>query len=274
MAINDLPTPTDSKQGLRSYREAASYLVLNEQRRSRGEEEPRCPLEPRLPKVSNHPSPAACASPQRFRTECPKVALSRCRPRTPSPPHPSPPSRESSKAPRSVSPGGTPATTARAALRRKGFSSCPQVTAPRLRVSWADAIIASVRTRPRTLRKDVAALFYSRADEKRFRREAAVEDEWCEALEEDSLTSLSDDEQEPDELSEQLAVPHQGLWSPQRERRDYAISKAVVVFGDSTRTYGAATGGCAVEASLETDTALSSFLFDDAAFWNGQLTWS
>jgi len=114
-------------------------------------------------------------------------------------------------------------------------------------------------------------LFYSRADEKRFRQETAfaVDDEWCESLEEDSLTSLSDDEQEDP------ATDHQrGLWSPTRERKDYAISKAVVVFGDATMTYdGSHAGRCAVEVALEAEMA-SSFSFDDAAFWNGQLTWS
>jgi len=136
-------------------------------------------------------------------------------------------------------------------------------------VRWANSLVESVRTRPRTLRKDVSSLFYSRADEKRFRREAErareVEDEWCEALEEDSLTSLDD----VNESSE-----HKPLWSPQRERRDYAISKAVVVFGNATRTYGGGAGaGCAIEAALESQGS-SSFSFDDAAFWNGQLTWS
>jgi hypothetical protein len=52
-----------------------------------------------------------------------------------------------------------------------------------------------------------------------------------------------------------------------------AISKAVVVFGATTKTYGdniwsPVTGGCAVEASMDT------FSFDDPAFWNGILTWS
>lgn len=132
--------------------------------------------------------------------------------------------------------------------------------------------MASVRTRPRTLRKDVSALFYSRADERRFRQEAAFaaedDDDWCESLEEDSLTSLSDDEPEGQ------GTGHEGLWSPPRRRKDYAISKAVVIFGNATMTYGDAgssVGGCAVEAALETDKAFS---FDDAAFWNGLLTWS
>lgn len=112
----------------------------------------------------------------------------------------------------------------------------------------------------------MASLFYSRSDEKRFRREAelARNDEWCDQLEEDSLTPLPDEE-----------PAHKGLWSPQGERKDYGISKAVVIFGADTRTYGGGVGGCAVEAALEAEKAASfSSLFDDAAFWNGQLTWS
>mmetsp|Transcript_24617 Transcript_24617/g.40106 ORF Transcript_24617/g.40106 Transcript_24617/m.40106 type:complete len:283 (-) Transcript_24617:301-1149(-) len=282
MAIVDLSTPTDSNPSLRSYREAASHLVRSERRLSRGEAP--CPLEPCEPKLKaasssakDEPSPA-CGSPPRFRpitatvTPNTKSTSSRCRSRTPSPPHPSPSTRsgESSKAPRSVSPGGTPSISARAALRRA--DSLRQVSPPpRLRVSWADALVSSIRTRPRTLRKDVASLFYSRADEKRFRQEAAiaVDDEWCESLEDDSLTSLSNDELEDPATDQQ-----RGLWSPTRERKDYAISKAVVVFGEATMTYdGSHAGGCAVEAALEAERA-SSFSFDDAAFWNGQLTWS
>lgn len=104
--------------------------------------------------------------------------------------------------------------------------------------------------------------------------QAAAAEDWCDRLEVDSLTSLSDDDEEDE--SEPPTSPddggrHRPLWS-RRERRDYAISKAVVVFGDSTKTYGG-SGCCAVEASLE-DKAAPAFSFDDAAFWNGQLTWS
>jgi hypothetical protein len=124
-------------------------------------------------------------------------------------------------------------------------------------VRWADDLVASVQTRPRTLRKDVSALFYSRADEKRFRREAETEASVPEA-------------------PTATAADHKPLGSPLGgERKDYAISKAVVVFGDSTKTYGIELGGggCASEAAFEAERALS-FSFDDAAFWNGRLTWS
>lgn len=103
------------------------------------------------------------------------------------------------------------------------------------------------------------------------RREAeftSVEDDWsCDSLEEDVV----DQPNQPPATED-----HQPLWSPQRERKDYAISKAVVVFGNSTRTYGGALPtGCAIEAALEAEaSSAASFSFDDAAFWNGQLTWS
>lgn len=109
----------------------------------------------------------------------------------------------------------------------------------------------------------MASLFYSRADEKRFRKDAEaapLHDEWCEQLEEDSLTSLSDDED----------GDHQSLWSPQR--KDYLISKAKVTYGGATETYNG--GGCAVEAAREAEMVSNLFSFDNAAFWNGQLTWS
>lgn len=126
-------------------------------------------------------------------------------------------------------------------------------------------------TRPRTLRKDVAELYYSRADEKRFRKEAAF------AVPEPTDQPTAKPE-EPFALMDQpTLVPEDdstsfGLWSPTKERRDYAISQAVVVFGDATLTYGAApavVSPCAVEVSSE-----EPFSFDDAAFWNGRLTWS
>jgi len=133
------------------------------------------------------------------------------------------------------------------------------------RIRWAHTIVTSVRARPRTLRKDVASLFYSRADEKRFRKEAEaapIHDEWCEQLEEDSLTSLSDDEGDC----------QSGLWSPQLERKDFSISKAKVTYGGATETYGG--GGCAIEAAREAELVSAMFSFDNAAFWNGMLTWS
>ena len=40
---------------------------------------------------------------------------------------------------------------------------------------WADTLVESVHTRPRTLPEEVPALFYSRADVKRFEREAEME---------------------------------------------------------------------------------------------------
>ena len=149
-----------------------------------------------------------------------------------------------------MSPGGTPASSAGAASRQ----GQDRASEEERRVRWADALVESVRTRPRTLPKDVSALFYSRADERRFRREA---------------------EAEPAPPQAPPAADREPLWSPQRgERKDYAISKAVVVFGDSTRTYDVGgLGGCAAEAALEAQRALA-VSFDDAAFWNGRLTWS
>ncbi len=42
-------------------------------------------------------------------------------------------------------------------------------------VRWADTLVVSVHTRPRTLREEVSDLYYSRADEERFKREAETE---------------------------------------------------------------------------------------------------
>ena len=52
------------------------------------------------------------------------------------------------------------------------------ISSPKIKkVRWADSLVSSIRTRPRTLPEDVSALFYSEADEMRSRRE--VEEESC-----------------------------------------------------------------------------------------------
>ena len=259
----------------RSYRGAASYLKSREGSRR---------LEPC--------EQSTCDSASKSRLQVRHNATtSRCRTRTPSPPHSSTdgvressitlsPSSSVSKAPRSVSPRGAIAVSARAVALRGSNSSRTTQLQPHVR--WASTLVTSVQTRPRTLRKDVPSLFYSRSDEKRFRKEAEFalpEDDSDEPaanyrqLDEDSLGSLSDDDSsyDGDEGS-----THKPLWQSRDQRKDYAISKAVVKYHGSSKTYG---GGqlppvnCALEVtSLESNTV--SFSFDDAAFWNGQLTWS
>ncbi|KAL7516573.1 hypothetical protein ACHAWX_001573 [Stephanocyclus meneghinianus] len=160
------------------------------------------------------------------------------------------------KAPRSISPGGTPASSP--CLR--GGPSPPAAT--RSRVRWAAQLESSVVTRPKTCREDIPALYYSRADERRFRKEAELEER--EELRPssppiDSWTACGGD-----------------IQRSHPERRDYGISKAVVVFGDTTKTYDSniwsfPSGGCAAESNAVKDAAFS---FDDPAFWNGILTWS
>mmetsp|Transcript_25877 Transcript_25877/g.40604 ORF Transcript_25877/g.40604 Transcript_25877/m.40604 type:complete len:232 (+) Transcript_25877:103-798(+) len=217
-----------------------NHEVVNQ---SRGEESSCLNPPPLEPSSSTKVvPPLCCGSPSRSST-----SHSRTRSRTPSPPQSSHTSRQSSlrnsssKAPRSVSPGGTAA------------SSAPDVT--RRGVRFAKRLVSAVYTRPRTPIDQRAKLFYSRSDEIRFREEAAYacDDDWLDQLEEDSL---------PDENA-YSSPEHQ-----QQQQRTYSISKAVVVFGSTTRTYG---GGCAFEAARESEKAFS---FDDDAFWSGQLTWS
>jgi hypothetical protein len=265
-----LPTPNTrdySTQSLRSYRgAAASYLKSREKKFN----SPTSSLELEHPPSSCSSSPA-CGSPPRFRPSHP----SRCRSRTPSPPSSPAAAGEgetSSKTPRTVSPGGTPATSAGTSSRQAAKQEA-QLQPGRHRVRWAEDLVVNCYTRPRTLRKDVSALFYSRADELRFRREAettTIVDKEC--RDEPS----EEDEPEGGSLPSSPDLPHPPLGSTKQERKDYAISKAVVVFGNSTKTYG----GCALEATTSPTsladgaTTESTFSFDDAAFWNGLLTWS
>jgi len=105
-------------------------------------------------------------------------------------------------------------------------------------------------------------LFYSRADERRFRKEAELEER---------------EDFRPSSLPIDSWTAGGGDIKPSNpERKDYAISKAVVVFGDTTKTYDSniwsfPSGGCAAETQAAKDAAFS---FDDPAFWNGILTWS
>jgi hypothetical protein len=265
-----LPTPNTrdySTQSLRSYRGAAASYLKSREKTTLELDPPSC--------VEGNASspPPACGSPPRFR---PSHTPSRCRSRTPSPPHHQPNStvpvgsaitggETGSKAPRTISPGGTPASCAGSALRR--------AAARGHRVRWAEDLVVSCYTRPRTLRKDVSALFYSRADELRFRREAAtITDDEPSTAEKMEGSSPSSPVVEGD--GEDHSHPPLGSPKQEQQRKDYAISKAVVVFGNSTRTYG----GCAMEATatvaLHDEETESTFFFDDAAFWNGLLTWS
>lgn len=121
------------------------------------------------------------------------------------------------KAPRSISPGGSSSSSPSQSTRK---------------VSWASTLEQSVMTRPKTSREDIPKLYYSKADERRFRREAEND---C-------------------------------------PEKDYAISKAVVVFGEMIKTYDSSIWSfpnCSAEA-----TTREEFSFDDPAFWNGILTWS
>ena len=203
------------------------------------------PLEPSLP-VAGVPFCHYDGSPSPHRSS----TSSRTRSRTPSPPQSSQHTsrqqsssslRKGSKVPRSISPGGTAASDVKK-QRSRGSS-----------VRFATHLVSAVYIRPRTPLDQRAKLFYSRSDEIRFREEAAYanDDDWLDQLEEDSL---------PDENA---------YSSPPPQQQRYSISKAVVVFGSTTRTYG---GGCAVEAALENNE--KAFSFDDDAFWSGQLTWS
>ncbi len=70
--------------------------------------------------------------------------------------------------------------------------------------------------------------------------------------------------------------PQPPVGSPKQEQqcKDYAIFKAIIVFGNSTRTYGGCAMDATATAALHDDETESTFSFDDAASWNGLLTWS
>jgi len=244
--LEQIPTSPSSSDPprLRTYRYATSYLVGSELTKL---EKPTALTSPAVASPTSSTCEAPSSSLHRFRTP------TRCRlrsDRTPSPPRPG----ANGKAPRSVSPGGTP--SASAVESRK---------LPRRNVTWAPVLVASVQTRPPTLPRDVPLLYYSRADERRFRREA--DEERCQL----------DENNQDRSWTEQPHDDHEPLWSSDAKVKDYAISKAVVIFGETTRTYGPG-GTVAPDQDPTCPSTCPSHRgvlnFDDDAFWNGQLTWS
>lgn len=161
----------------------------------------------------NYSTYPPCGSPPRFRYRSPQKEI-QFRP---------------SKASRSISPGGT--ITSSPCLRCNSTNNGQKETR---RVHWASTLEQSVMTRPKTCRTDIPKLFYSRADERRFRKEA------------NNSTDVSSEGTSP--------------------VKGYAISKAVIFFGESTKTYGDTawsfpTTNCAVESKME-----DTFNFDDQPF--------
>ena len=127
------------------------------------------------------------------------------------------------------------------------------------RVSWATS---SPRTysRPRTLRKDIPSLYYSKSDMIRFRREA-----------------------EAVELLEKLSVEvKQSEDTDKLKLKPFTISKAVVVTDNSTKTYesGVVTYANlwsvdldALKGKPEVERKVSFPEWDVDEFWTGMITY-
>ena len=138
------------------------------------------------------------------------------------------------------------------------FSSSP--SSPRSsicikRVSFSTTI--EIRPRPRTLRKDIPSLYYSKSEMIRFRREA-------EAL----------------ELLEKLSVEvKQSEDTDKLKLKPFTISKAVVVTDNSTKTYESGVVTYANLWSVDLDAlkgkpeATRDVSFDEDIFWVGQITY-
>jgi hypothetical protein len=89
---------------------------------------------------------------------------------------------------------------------RKSIDVLPTIEEEQVR--WADTLVSSVRTRPRTLSKDVSALFYSEADERRSRLEAKEEVELEGDVDFDNQeVADAEFEHEAAEPTQQLVVP-------------------------------------------------------------------
>jgi len=122
------------------------------------------------------------------------------------------------------------------------------------RVSWTTS---SPRTysRPRTLRKDIPSLYYSKSDMIRFRREA-----------------------EAVELLEKLSVEvKQSEDTDKLKLKPFTISKAIVVTDNSTKTYESGVVTYANLWSVDLDAlkheAERKVSFDNDEFWTGQITY-
>ena len=126
------------------------------------------------------------------------------------------------------------------------------------RVSWASCI--EIRPRPRTLPKDIPSLYYSKSDMIRFRREA-----------------------EAVEFLEKLSVEVKDCFTEDTDKlklKPFAISKAIVVTDNSTKTYESGVVTYANLWSVNLDAlkvgkpeAERKVSFDEDLFWVGEITY-
>jgi hypothetical protein len=94
------------------------------------------------------------------------------------------------------------------------------IISPKIKkVRWADSLVSSIRTRPRTLPEDVSALFYSEADEMRSRREVEEESFNRPAAEQEAAEPTQEAIVEVEEKNETQASTLAGPRRSTRSRR-------------------------------------------------------
>ena len=144
------------------------------------------------------------------------------------------------------------------------------------RVSFATNLIADVWTRPRTLREDVAELFYSSQETQQFRDEYRWERE---RIVDTIVTASVDDDVTTTRTTDGISSSTDFI-----KNKFSPISRAVIFdktgkqkifFPDNQE---AKTSGSTIHTSgsttyEHTKAKTEIFDFDDDSFWNGELTW-
>ena len=144
------------------------------------------------------------------------------------------------------------------------------------RVSFATNLIADVWTRPRTLREDVAELFYSSQetqqfrDEYRWERERIVDTIVTASVDEDVTTTRT-----TDGISSSTDFIKNKFSPISRAVIFDKTGKQKIFFPDNQE---AKTSGSTIHTSgsttyEHTKAKTEIFDFDDDSFWNGELTW-
>lgn len=144
------------------------------------------------------------------------------------------------------------------------------------RVSFATNLIADVWTRPRTLREDVAELFYSSQetqqfrDEYRWERERIVDTIVTASVDEDVTTTRTTDgiSSSTDFIKNKFSPISRAVIFDKtgKQKIFFPDNQEAKTLGSTIHTSGSTT-------YEHTKAITEIFDFDDDSFWNGELTW-
>jgi len=122
------------------------------------------------------------------------------------------------------------------------------------RVSFAESVVTDVWTRPYTPEEERCNLYYSRADEKRFREEYNFERQL--SIDPETFLEDSTSDEQPSNLSSR---------QNQKNNSHYDISHLVVVHKNKFESFPM--------NQIEKDHTSADNFFDSDSFWSGSIVW-